>query len=277
MKHFLTVAVAAGVVAFGATGASALDLAKGSPSWTGFYVGGQLGYSWQPRDGDETISFDRNRDGTFGDAFPNFSPGFCGGVPTSRTPNTGCKKDNDATIWKLHAGYDYQFGSNASGPVVGAVVEAGKAYLYDSVTAYSTTPAVYRFKAKLKENASIRGRAGYSLSTGTLFYGTGGVTYGKIENSFTTTNAVNTFTPSDPTKHAWGYNYGGGIEQKVGPFSIGALYLFTALKNDDYRVAVTGGPAGGPFTVISGTGTDFRRSFSKFAYHSIVTTVSYRF
>lgn len=276
MRHIFTTMVATGLAAFGASSASAVDLAAKSPSWTGFYVGGQLGYSWQPADGDETISFDRNRDGKFGDAFPNFSPGFCGGAPTSRTPSTGCTKDNDATIWKLHAGYDRQFGET-SGPVVGVVVEGGKAYLYDSVTAYSTTPAVYRFKAKLKENASIRGRAGYSLSTGTMLYGTGGFTYGKIENSFTTTNAVNTFTPNDPTKNAFGYTYGGGLEQKVGPFSIGALYLFTALKNNDYRVAVTGGPTGGPFTVISGTGTDFRRSFSKFAYHSLVTTVSYRF
>lgn len=276
MRHIFKIVTAAGLAALGTAGASAQDLSTGSASWTGFYVGGQLGYSWQPRDGDEAISFDRNRDGNFGDAFPNFSPGFCGGAPTTRSPATGCTKDNDATIWKVHFGYDVQFGET-SGPVVGAVVEAGRAYLYDSVTAFSTTPAAYRFKAKLKENASIRGRAGYALSTGTLIYGTGGVTYGKIENSFTTTNAVNTFTPNDPTKNAYGYTYGGGIEQKVGPFSIGALYLFTALKNNDYRVAVTGGPVGGPFTVVSGTGTDFRRGFSKFAYHSVVTTVSYRF
>lgn len=274
--RFLLLSTAALGMALGASAASAQDLATTSSNWTGFYVGGQLGYSWQPSDGDETISFDRNRDGTFGDAFPNFAPGFCGGSPTSRSPATGCTKDNDATIWKVHAGYDYQFG-DTSGPVVGAVIEYGKAYLYDRVTAYSTTPATYTFKAKLKDNYSIRGRAGYALSTGTLVYGTGGYTIGKIHNSFTTTNGVNTFTPNDSSKNAKGWNYGGGIEQKVGPFSIGAMYLMTALKNNDYRVAVTGGPVGGPFTVVSGTGTDFKRSFSKFAYHSVLATVSYHF
>ena len=274
--RFLLLSTAALGMALGASAASAQDLSTTSSSWTGAYVGGQLGYSWQPRDGDETISFDRNRDGTFGDAFPNFSPGFCGGSPTSRSPATGCTKDNDGTQWKIHAGYDYQFGET-SGPVIGAVIEYGKAYLYDNVTAFSTTPAAYKFKAKLKDNGSIRGRAGYALSTGTLFYGTGGFAMGKIKNSFSTTNGVNTFTPNDGTKNAKGWNYGGGIEQKVGPFSIGAMYLMTALKNNDYRVAVTGGPVGGPFTVISGTGTDFKRSFSKFAYHSVVATVSYRF
>lgn len=276
MRVLLSTATALGLALSASAASAQMSWSETSPSWTGIYVGGQLGYSWQPRDGDETISFDRNRDGTFGDAFPNFSPGFCGGSPTSRAPTTGCSKDNDATMWKLHAGYDYQFGET-SGPVVGVVAEYGRAYLYDSVTAFSTTPASYTFKAKLKGNGAIRGRAGYALNTGTLIYGTGGFAFGKITNSFSTTNGVNTFTPNDGSKTAKGWNYGGGIEQKVGPFSVGALYLFTALKNDDYRVAVTGGPAGGPFTVVSGTGTDFKRGFSKFAYHSVLATVSYRF
>ena len=275
MRFLLSTASAIGL-ALTASAASAQDLSSTSTSWTGPYIGGQLGYAWQPRDGDESISFDRNRDGTFGDAFPNFSPGFCGGSPTSRSPTTGCNKDGDGTTWKVHAGYDYMFGET-SGPVIGAVVEYGRSYLYDSVSAFSTTPASYTFKAKLKENGSVRGRAGYALNTGTLIYGTGGFAIGKIENSFTTTNGVNTFTPNDGSRNAKGWNYGGGIEQKVGPFSIGALYLFTALKNNDYRVAVTGGPVGGPFTVVSGTGTDFKRGFSKFAFHQVLTTISYRF
>lgn len=276
MRLLLSTTVALGF-ALAASTASAQDLSTTSTNWTGPYIGGQLGYSWQPPSGDEAISFDRNRDGTFGDAFPNFSPGFCGGAPTSRLPATGCSKDNDATTWKVHLGYDMQFGDGDSGFVVGGVVEYGRAYLYDSVTGYTTTPATYRFKAKLKENGSIRARGGYALNTGTLVYGTGGFAMGKIENSFTTTNTVNTFTPNDGSKNAKGYNYGGGIEQKVGPFSVGVLYLFTVLDNNDYRVAVTGGAVGGPFTVVSGTGTDFKRGFSKFAYHSMVATVSYRF
>jgi len=275
MRFLLSTTAAVGL-ALAASAASAQDLSSTSSNWTGAYVGGQVGYSWQPRDGDETLSFDRNLDGEFGDAFANFSPGYCGGAPTSVRPGTGCTKDNDATSWKIHAGYDFQFGET-SGPVIGAVVEYGRSYLYDSVTGFTTTPAAYRIKAKLKENGAIRGRAGYGLSTGTLIYGTGGFAIGKIENSFTTTNGVNTFTPNDGSKNAKGYVYGGGIEQKVGPFSVGTMYLFTALKNKDYRVATTGGPVGGPFTSVNAGGTDIRRGFTKFAYHSVVATVSYRF
>jgi len=275
MRILLVSATALGLATV-ASAASAQDLTTTAPGWTGFYVGGQLGYSWQPPSRKETILFDRNQDGTFGDTFSNFSPGFCGGSPTSTSPASGCSKDNDATMWKVHAGYDYQFGET-SGPVVGAVIDYGRAYLYDNVTAYSTTPASYTIKSKLKENGSIRARGGYALGTGTLLYGTGGFAIGKIKNSFTTTNGVNSFSTTGSSKTAKGYNYGGGIEQKVGPFSVGALYLFTVLKNDNYRVSATGGPVGGPFTVVSGTGTDFKRSFSKFAYHSLLATVSYHF
>jgi outer membrane immunogenic protein len=279
MRVLISTTAAIALAALSATAASAQDT---SPNWTGFYVGGQLGYGWQPRDGDEQVSFDRNLDGNFGDAFVNFNPnaagngGFCGGAPTSLSPRSGCTKDNDGTTWKVHAGYDYQFGET-SGLVVGAVVEYGKNYLYDNVTAFSTTPAVYKMQAKLRNDGAIRARGGYSFNTGTLIYGTGGLAYGKIRNSFSTSNGVNTFTVDSPNKDAWGYNYGGGIEQKVGPFSVGAMYLFTSLKNNDSTVRASGGPAGGPFTLQNASGTDFKRTFSKFGYHSLVATVSYRF
>ncbi|MBB5730748.1 hypothetical protein FHS99_003255, partial [Sphingomonas prati] len=69
-----------------------LALAAGSPamaqvtdSWTGPYVGGQLGYGFQPKDSGEAVLFDNNLDGTFGDTVNTaaganaFSPGTCGG------------------------------------------------------------------------------------------------------------------------------------------------------------------------------------------------------
>ena len=279
MRTFLMTTAAAGLMALAASAASAQDTA--TDSWTGFYVGGQLGYNWQPRDGDETVTFDRNLDGTFGDAFPNFAPGSCGGSPTSARPTTGCTKDNDSTAWKLHAGYDMQFGEGPSGFVVGGVVEYGKSYLYDNVTTFSTTPAVYKFKSQLRSDGAIRGRAGYSFGTGTLIYGTGGAAYGKIRNSFSTSNTVNSNSVSDPSKNAWGWTYGGGIEQKVGNFSIGTLYTFTALKNNDNVVnlgSIAGTtPAANPFIAQNAGGTDLRRTFSKFAWHSVRATVSYRF
>lgn len=274
-----------GLAVLGAGAAAAQDLNTTSSNWTGFYVGGQLGYGWQPRDGDEVVNFDRNLDGNFGDPFVNFNPnaagngGFCGGAPTSASPTSGCSKDNDSVAWKIHAGYDMQFGET-SGPVVGALVEYGKSYLYDNVTAFSTTPAVYKLQARLKNDGAIRARAGYSFDTGTLIYGTGGVAYGKIKNRFSTSNVVNSNSVTNPNKDAWGWVYGGGIEQKVGPFSIGTVYTFTKLKNNKSLVRLAGlptTPATNPFIAQNAAGTDFQRSFSKFVFHSIRATVSYRF
>ncbi len=281
MRTLILTTAAVGL-AFTASAASAQD---SSNSWTGFYAGGQLGYGWQPGDNDEVVNFDRNLDGNFGDAFVNFQPnalgrgGVCGGAPTSAVPGSGCTDDNNSTTWKLHAGYDYQFGEGA-GFVVGAIVEYGKSYLYDNVTTYSTTPAVYKMQAKLKSDGAIRARAGYSFDTGTLAYGTVGLAYGKITNSFSTSNTVNNNSVTNPKKNATGLVWGGGLEQKIGKFSIGALYTLTALKNDKSLVRLgtpfVANPAN-PFIAQNAAGTDFQRSFSKFVFHSVRATVSYRF
>jgi outer membrane immunogenic protein len=272
MRLHILAATALTVTIFAAGAASAQD---SDANWTGFYAGGQIGYNFTPSNNKEAVSFDRNLDGNFGDAFANFAPGFCGGTPNGRTPADGCKDDKNAFTWKLHGGYDYQF--EGSGIVVGGVLEAGRAYIARTVTAYSTTPAVYRMGAKLKETAGLRGRAGYAFDTGTLAFLTGGLAYGRINNSFATSNSVNTVTVRGANKDGWGYSYGGGVEQKIGKFSIGLDYLFTSLKNDDFRVRLSGGAVGGPFTVQNASGTDFRRSFSKFGYHTIATSASYRF
>lgn len=282
MRTLLSATAVLGL-AVSASAASAQD----NDSWTGFYAGGQLGYGWQPRDGDEVVNFDRNLDGNFGDPFVNFQPnalgrgGMCGGAPTSAVPGSGCSKDNDATNWKVHLGYDYQFSLGETGGfVAGAIIEYGKSYLYDNVTAFSTTPAVYKMQATLKSDGAIRARGGYSFQTGTLVYGTVGLAYGKITNSFSTSNTVNNFAVIKPKKNATGLVWGGGIEQKIGKFSIGTLYTLTTLKNNSSLVRLgtpfVPNPAN-PFIAQNAAGTDFQRSFSKFAFHSVRATVSYRF
>lgn len=79
----MTAAVLAAAT-FLATPAFAQDV-----NWTGFYIGGHVGYGFQPNDDDETILFDTNLDGVFGDTVRTttganaFSTGFCGGAATS--------------------------------------------------------------------------------------------------------------------------------------------------------------------------------------------------
>jgi outer membrane immunogenic protein len=252
-------------------------------SWTGFYVGGRIGYNPQPGDGDERIKFDNNRDGNFNDIVRTaagadaFSPGFCGGAANGTTPAAGCSKDKDSLEWALHAGYDYDFGP----AIVGVVAEAGIGYSEDSVSAFSTTPAFYTMTRRMKENAALRLRVGHAFGAkrNTLVYATGGGVYAKMSNAFRTSNATNSFTRFGDDK-VWGYRLGGGIEQRVIPqLSIGLQYLYTSLADNGARVDVARGssPATNPFVLVNSNGTVFGRTHSRFVAHNIGVTTNFRF
>ena len=113
----------------------------------------------------------------------------------------------------------------------------------------------------------------------TLFYATGGALYGKVKNSFTTTNTANSFTQNGDSD-AWGFSGGGGVEQKIGKnFSVGLEYVYNELKDNDARVRVGPGTAleTNPFLLAGAGGTDFRRSDDKFRWHSMRITAAFRF
>lgn len=254
--------------------------------WTGPYVGGSLGLSWQPnfdRDELETLTFDTNNDGVYGDAVRTagganaFSPGFCRGRAYGATPGT-CGGDKDKRIaWSVHAGYDMQFGNI----VVGGIVEGGRSMIGNAVSGFSTTPAGYVMARRIDWDANARLRAGYALGTGTLVYGTGGLAFAKIKNNFATSNTFNSFTETGTSQDEWGWTAGGGIEQKVTDnFSIGVLYRYTRFKTDGHTVrAGQGTPpsATNPFVITPSGFTDIRRTNDIFEHNTVRVTASFRF
>ena len=242
---------------------------------------GTFGYNWQKNDGEEHIRFDADADGEYDDVIRTgtganaFSPGTCGGSARGATPAAGCNDDKDAIGWMGHVGYDRQFGSI----VAGVVAEAGKAYISDSVTEYSTTPAFYEMTRRIDWNGNLRARLGYTTPGGIMPYITGGLAYAKVKNSFATSNGANSFTEVDRKEDAWGYTMGGGIEAKVSDnFSIGARYLWTRYNVDDYRVDVGAGsaPATNPFRITPSGGASMNRG-DKFDTQSVMVTTSFRF
>ena len=273
----LTVLAAFAALAF-ATPAAAQS--EDEAPFTGFYVSASVGVDLQQNDVGESILFDRNLDGIFGDTLTTttganaFSTGFCNGQgrgPTS-IAGTGCANDSNTVGYSGRIGYDRQYGNF----VVGIVGEVGRSEIRDSVTAFSITPANYVMNRQIDVSAGLRARLGYAANK-TLFYATGGGAYARVNNSFTTTNTVNTFTNTG-NSNAFGYVAGGGIEQKISrKVSIGVEYLYTSLKDDDYRVRVAGGPATSPFTLGGAAGTDFKRSSDYFRYSSLRANISYRF
>ena len=163
--------------------------------------------------------------------------------------------------------------------VVGVVGEFGKSNIRDSVSAFSTTPAFYTMTRDLDWEASIRGRAGYAVNT-TLFYGTFGAGYARINRDFYSSNTANAYAQSGK-KNQFGITGGGGIEQKLAKnVSVGLEYMFHQYQDDDYRVLVTRGtqPATNPFVLAPNTaGTAFKRSDDNFRWHSVRGTVAFRF
>lgn len=293
MKSFVVVS---GLIAAALSAAPALAQdSAATTSWTGPYAGMRLGFAWQPKDRNESLVFDTNRDGTFNDVVRTttganaFSPGFCGGVGHTSLPANGCQGDAGGTEIAGVLGFDYQIGTNI---VVGALVEYGRSGVTDGASGFSTTPANYTFSRSLRGLGSARLRAGYAVpifhsEPTTLGYVTGGLAYGRVRNRFGTTNGANAFVDPDGDDarlnqmrdNVWGYTWGGGVEQRLGKFSIGVLYLYTSLRDDDYTVDVQRGaaPVTNPFLLTNATGTYMKRSYRDFNRHSVSVTTSYRF
>ncbi|ALC12724.1 outer membrane protein [Sphingopyxis sp. 113P3] len=268
----LLVAAAAGSLAAPAM-AQDRDTAE---DFNGPYIGVVGGYTVQPNDGHETLTFDTDLDGTFGDPVNTaggtnaFSPGFCGGGATG-TANRDCTSDKDGAEYMARLGYDKRMGNF----VVGAVLEGGRSEARDSVSGFSTTPASYTISREADWQAGARLRAGYTPGGGVLFYATGGGAFAKMDNRFATTNSANSFSDNGKT-NAWGYSAGGGAEAMLTKnVSLGLEYLYTDLKDDDYTVAVGQGTA--PDTNPFGEGTDIKRSDPHFRTHSVRASVNFRF
>jgi outer membrane immunogenic protein len=160
-RVFLTSLVAAALLASMAA-APAADLPTAPPpyrapglvavplhSWTGYYIGAQLGYGWGPSSGTQ------NADGTF---FPV--------VPHSI--------DSRGALAGGHIGFNYQ----TEALVVGAEADIEASNLNGS-TAIVAFDQTYFFNVKADTLASVRGRVGWAQDR-LMLYGTGGVAWGHV-------------------------------------------------------------------------------------------------
>jgi outer membrane immunogenic protein len=281
MHKFLLAALAS--TAF-ASPAFAQDEADPGNEFTGFYVGGSIGATLESDNDDETILFDRNLDGGFGDTVTTgsganaFSTGFCGGgVGTSPSvPAGGCEEGGTELEFSGRVGFDFQAGSL----VFGIVGEVGTTENSSSVTAFSTTPASYTFIREIEYLADVRGRVGVTVAPRSLAYLTAGVSMAKLETSFITTNTANGVNRTGLDDEAVGFVVGLGAEQKLSRnISLGIEYLYREFDDESRVRLVNSGttPATNPFLLGNVNGTDFARSQSKFDLHSLRAVVNFRF
>jgi outer membrane immunogenic protein len=207
-------------------------------TWTGFYVGGNVGYSWGNARTDlaasgSTATFVNNPPG-----FPGF-PSTVGFVDTNTGRLTG-------SIGGVQAGYNFQFnpqwvlgveadiqGSGERGS--GTFVDSFSTLVCFIATGPTTCPptaplngtAATGYEARIGWFGTVRGRLGVLITDHVLLYGTGGLAYGqvKLSGNSTVTGAIMPtpgvvlpFTPAatafDVSKTKVGFSVGGGLEGK---------------------------------------------------------------
>ena len=150
-----------------------------SPTWTGFYIGGDVGYGWGTSDGTLTNS---------AGAFP---------VPYSADPN--------GVIGGGFLGYNYQINQF----VVGIEGDWQAADLTGSAS--SPLFAGYTMSTKVNDYGSLRGRLGYAMDRW-LIFATGGWAWGNASTSYAVTGTP-AFYKNSFTGNGW--TVGGGVEYAV--------------------------------------------------------------
>jgi len=238
--------------------AAAADMAVKAPPpppapvyrWTGFYVGGNIGYSWGKASGD------------LNDPAIAFFSGL-GNLPTSFSESL----KPEGAIGGGQFGYNYQINPTW---VVGLEAdlqvsdERARSSQSASTSGVSTNPGITgltssavgtTFEGRISWFGTARARAGILITPSTLLYGTGGLAFGGVKVSgsgaaninltacivgvgcIPTGSASGMFAFSQSTTKT-GWTLGGGVEGAVtGNWTWKAEYLYFCLGSESGSVA----------------------------------------
>jgi outer membrane immunogenic protein len=213
MKKLLIAGIA--VAVFGWSPAFAADMAVKAPpapvapawSWTGFYVGGDIGYGW----GRST--------GVLNDGVFNTAP-----VPYSADPR--------GVIGGGFAGYNYQIGQL----VVGVEADWQDASLSGSGDG-TFTGITYQMNTRVSSYGSVRGRLGFAQDRW-LVFAAGGWASGEAQTSYSTAG----FAPFYTNKFdGSGATAGAGVEYAVTNNWLARIeYRYTDLGTHAFEYAPCG-------------------------------------
>lgn len=225
-------------------------LAPVSSSWTGFYVGGNVGYGW---DSSTSLGALQNLGGLkyvfngraqpsgwlagFGGGF-NFEPGTTIGFPNSVSikPVIGVEVDTSLTD----------------------IADTSRTTITVTQGGLSPTKTIGTVASHVDWLATIRARAGVlAFSDTTFLYGTGGLAFGGVSN-----DATSALAQAGGNETRVGYVVGGGIEYKVSPtWSFKTEYLYFDLGDSKVNGSLDDSPTGtkvnNRFNVIR-TGVNFK-------------------
>jgi outer membrane immunogenic protein len=255
-------------------------------SWTGFYVGGNLGYSWGDAHTDlagraSTVTFPPGS--LAQDGFPDF-PGFLNAVDFADSNAARLS----GVIGGGQIGYNHQFsptwvlgfetdiqGSSERGSSTLATKFSG--FACTEVDLPPPTCGVFRgqgalqgtlatgYEANIDWFGTVRGRLGYLVNEQTLLYGTGGLAYGEVKLSGSTivhaalTDIFNGAFPFPPGATAFseseinvGWTAGAGVEGRFSywlptGWTWKLEYLYVDLGSVSTAASFVTGPPSGLF------------------------------
>lgn len=179
-------------------------------TWTGFYVGGHAGAAWLTTDG--STSF----------------------VPAGGPNPVGQSLDNTGFVGGLQAGYNWQNGNLILGIETDFSYMSNKADSTVAPLTIGVAPFPGSFatlSSRLDWFGTARVRFGLTSSPQLLWYVTGGVAYGQVENNsfgtaFPAVPPIETFFGSSSDVRL-GWTAGGGTEWAISRnWSIKAEYLY---------------------------------------------------
>jgi outer membrane immunogenic protein len=233
--------LAVSVLVISAVNASAADLAPAplytkAPAfvpapvynWTGFYIGGSVGYGWG------SGAIDPRAIGTQNGEFPD-GPGQVAAQIAGLTPSN---TNLGGVLGGVQAGYNWQFNRL----VLGVETDFSGADIKGSASSNVNFPVVgfppaavataLTTSERLNSFGTLRGRAGFTVFDQVLLYVTGGFAFGQANSSIAvaqTENTTDTFTPSaaNASRTLTGWTVGGGGEWAFGGnWSVKAEYLY---------------------------------------------------
>ena len=270
--------------------ASAADMAvKARPlpvvdvwNWTGFYIGGNVGYGWS--DGDRTVTA-RPSDAQSALLLNTFAFDFGPARPPVSFATSG-------VTGGLQAGYNWQLSNWVVG--VEADINAANINGRGAADLTSADPGIpFRLTADehIKWFGTARARAGFLATPNLLLYGTAGVAYGQVEQSsallftrqvnlpFTVivigTGSVTCAPLNAPCyagstrENAVGWTAGGGAEYKFAKnWSLKGEYLYVDLGNRNYLQRAIN---------FTGSQSTIQMSSSRTTFHAARVGINYQF
>jgi outer membrane immunogenic protein len=184
-------------------------------NWTGFYVGGNIGYSWGRSANTETLS----------------------DLRTGAILDTGTSRNNvNGVIGGGQFGYNWQMSNWVAGfeADIQGSGERGSSALVCPGCGDGPSDITSILNQKLNWFGTVRGRAGVLVTPTVLLYGTGGLAYGEVDTggSITGPTAIGPATTILPNLNSTqvGWTAGAGIEGRIsGNWTVKLEYLYMDL------------------------------------------------